>query len=141
LKRKDFDARLLSVLERSGLAAARLLTEVTEGSLLEDTDRVAATLGRLRDAGVGAALDDFGTGYSSLNYLHRFPLRMLKIDKAFVADLGNEDAGSSRTVVAAMLALAGALGLQVVGEGIETPEQYEALLALGCEFGQGYLLG
>jgi diguanylate cyclase (GGDEF)-like protein len=141
LKRKDFDARLLSMLERTGLSNARLLTEVTEGSLLEDTERVAATLGRLKVAGVGAALDDFGTGYSSLNYLHRFPLRMLKIDRAFVSELGKDAAGSSRTVVTAMLALARALGLEVVAEGIETQEQLDDLLSMGCEFGQGYLLG
>jgi diguanylate cyclase (GGDEF)-like protein len=141
LKRRDFDERLLGMLQRSGLAAARLLTEVTEGSLLEDTDRVAATLGRLQEAGVGAALDDFGTGYSSLNYLHRFPLRMLKIDRAFVGELGKGESGSSRTVVTAMLALARALGMDVVAEGIVTQEQLDDLLAMGCEFGQGYLLG
>src|SRR5665647_1350405 len=78
-RRADFDARLLELLQRTGLPANRLVTEVTEGSLLDDTERVCATLGRLRSAGVGAALDDFGTGYSSLSYLHTFPLRILKI--------------------------------------------------------------
>jgi diguanylate cyclase (GGDEF)-like protein len=141
LKRKDFDERLLEMLRRCGLDNARLLTEVTEGSLLEDTERVAAMLARLQQAGVGAALDDFGTGYSSLNYLHRFPLRMLKIDRAFVADLDDGETASSRTVVAAMLALAHALGLEVIAEGIETQAQFDELLAMGCEYGQGYLLG
>ncbi len=142
LRRADFDTRLLELLRRTGLSAARLLTEVTEGSLLDNPERVCATLDRLKTAGVGAALDDFGTGYSSLNYLHKFPLRMLKIDRSFVAELGNGGDGStSTTVVAAILALARALGMQVVAEGIETSEELQALLALGCEFGQGYFLG
>jgi diguanylate cyclase (GGDEF)-like protein len=140
-KRVDFDTRLLDLLRRTGLSTARLLTEVTEGSLLGNPERVCATLGRLQTAGVGAALDDFGTGYSSLNYLHKFPLRMLKIDRAFVSELGNSVQNTSATVIAAMLSLAGALGMQVVAEGIETQEELDALLAMGCEFGQGYLLG
>ena len=98
-------------------------------------------LERLRQVGVGAALDDFGTGYSSLSYLHSLPLRMLKIDQAFVQQLGQGSATSSTPVVAAILALARALNLQVIAEGIETPAQREALLAMGCELGQGYLLG
>jgi diguanylate cyclase (GGDEF)-like protein len=140
-KRTDFDTRLLDLLRRTGLSTARLLTEVTEGSLLDNPERVCATLDRLRTAGVGAALDDFGTGYSSLNYLHKFPLRMLKIDRAFVSELGKNEQSTSNTVVAAMLSLARALGMQVVAEGIETKAEHDALIAMGCEFGQGYLLG
>ena len=141
LRRADFDTRLLELLTRTGLATARLLTEVTEGSLLDDPERVCATLDRLRTAGVNAALDDFGTGYSSLSYLHTFPLRMLKIDRAFVSELGKDGSETSSAVVAAMLTLARALGMQVIAEGIETPEQHAALVQMGCEFGQGYLLG
>jgi diguanylate cyclase (GGDEF)-like protein len=140
-KRVDFDTKLLDLLHRTGLSTARLLTEVTEGSLLDNPERVCATLDRLRTAGVGAALDDFGTGYSSLNYLHKFPLRMLKIDRAFVSELGKGEQNTSATVVAAMLSLARALGMEVVAEGIETQAELDALLAMGCEFGQGYLLG
>ena len=140
-RRADFDTRLLALLQRTGLPAARLLTEVTEGSLFDNPERVCATLERLRTAGVGAALDDFGTGYSSLSYLHKFPLRMLKIDRAFVAELGQGAQNTSFTVVAAVVALARALGMEVVAEGIETQEQHSALVSMGCEFGQGYLLG
>lgn len=140
-KRLDFDTRLLDLLRRTGLSTARLLTEVTEGSLLDNPERVCATLDRLRTAGVGAALDDFGTGYSSLNYLHKFPLRMLKIDRAFVAELGKGEQSTSSTVVVAMLALAHALGMQVIAEGIETQAELDVLVNMGCEFGQGYFLG
>jgi EAL domain-containing protein (putative c-di-GMP-specific phosphodiesterase class I) len=90
---------------------------------------------------VGAALDDFGTGYSSLSYLHSLPLRMLKIDRAFVQELDKDGNTNSTTVVAAILALARALNIQVIAEGIETEAQRDALLAMGCEMGQGYLLG
>jgi EAL domain-containing protein (putative c-di-GMP-specific phosphodiesterase class I) len=129
------------MLERTGLAPSRLVTEVTEGALLDNPESVRATLERLRSAGVGAALDDFGTGYSSLSYLHSLPLRMLKIDRAFVHELDKDGSTNSTTVVAAILALAHALNIQVIAEGIETQAQFDTLLSMGCEMGQGYLLG
>jgi diguanylate cyclase (GGDEF)-like protein len=141
LRHADFDTNLIAMLERTGLAPSRLIAEVTEGALLDSPERVRATLDRLRLVGVGAALDDFGTGYSSLSYLHSLPLRMLKIDRAFVQELDKPGNTNSTTVVAAILALARALNIQVIAEGIETPAQRQALLAMGCEMGQGYLLG
>jgi diguanylate cyclase (GGDEF)-like protein len=141
LRHPDFDCSLLQLLERTGLAPTRVVVEVTEGSLLDDPERVRATLERLRTAGVGAALDDFGTGYSSLSYLHSLPLRILKIDQAFVQELDKGANTNSTTVVAAILALARALNIQVIAEGIETQAQLSALMAMGCEMGQGYLLG
>ena len=141
LRHADFDTRLVNLLEATGLAASRLVVEVTEGSLLDNPERVRATLERLRAIGIGAALDDFGTGYSSLSYLHSLPLRILKIDRAFVQELDKGDNSSSTTVVAAILALARALNIQVIAEGIETGTQRDVLLAMGCEMGQGYLLG
>ena len=141
LRHADFDGRLIRLLERTGLAPSRLVAEVTEGALLDNPERVRATLDRLRMAGVGAALDDFGTGYSSLSYLHSLPLRMLKIDRAFVHELDKDHNTSTTTVVAAILALARALNIQVIAEGIETETQRDVLLAMGCEMGQGYLLG
>ncbi|WEN15932.1 EAL domain-containing protein [Rhodanobacter sp. AS-Z3] len=136
-----FDTRLLELVERCGLSPGRLIAEVTEGALIEHPERVRAMLERLRSVGVGAALDDFGTGYSSLSYLHSLPLRMLKIDRAFVQELNKGSNTSSTRVVAAILALARALDLQVVAEGIETEVERDALIAMGCERGQGYLLG
>jgi EAL domain-containing protein (putative c-di-GMP-specific phosphodiesterase class I) len=141
LRREDFDTTLVSMLARTGLAASRLIAEVTEGALLDNPERVRATLDRLRTVGIGAALDDFGTGYSSLSYLHSLPLRMLKIDRAFVQELDKTGNINSTTVVAAILALARALNIQVIAEGIETRAQRDALLAMGCEMGQGFLLG
>jgi len=141
LRHADFDKRLIELLQKTGLPPSRLVAEVTEGALLDNPERVRGTLDRLRSIGVGAALDDFGTGYSSLSYLHSLPLRMLKIDRAFVLELDKEGNTNSTTVVAAILALARALNIKVIAEGIETEAQRAALLAMGCEMGQGYLLG
>jgi diguanylate cyclase (GGDEF)-like protein len=141
LRHADFDVRVLKMLERTGLAPSRLVTEVTEGALLDNPESVRAVLDRLRSVGVGAALDDFGTGYSSLSYLHSLPLRMLKIDRAFVQELDKAGSSNSTTVVAAILALAHALNIQVIAEGIETHAQLDALVSMGCEMGQGFLLG
>ncbi len=123
LGRPEFSARLLALLETTGLASHQLVIEVTEGSLLGDPEQVRRVLLGLRERGIGAALDDFGTGYSSLSYLHSLPLRLLKIDRAFVQAMGEDDRQNSTTVVAAIIALA------------------SALQAMGCEIGQGYLLG
>ena len=141
LRRPGFADQLLALLDRSGLPPGRLAIEITEGSLLDDPERVGRPLDRLREVGVTAALDDFGTGYSSLSYLHNIPLHTLKIDRTFVARLGLPDRSDSATVVSAVLAMARALGLRVVAEGIETPQQRALLQAMGCQWGQGYLLG
>jgi EAL domain-containing protein (putative c-di-GMP-specific phosphodiesterase class I) len=141
LRHADFDTRLIQLLKRTGLAPSRLVVEVTEGALLDNPERVRATLERLRVIGVAAALDDFGTGYSSLSYLHSLPLRILKIDRAFVHELDKGANTSSTTVVAAILALARALNIQVIAEGIETEIQRAALTAMGCDMAQGYLIG
>jgi diguanylate cyclase (GGDEF)-like protein len=141
LRRPTFDARLMELLDRTDFNPARLMTEITEGSLLHDPEHVRKMLDRLQALGVGAALDDFGTGYSSLGYLHTFPLRMLKIDRSFVSCLDADGRGNSTPVVTAVLALAAALEMDVVAEGIETEGQRQALIKLGCDMGQGYLLG
>ncbi|MEO9079500.1 MAG: EAL domain-containing protein, partial [Rhodanobacter sp.] len=141
LRQENFDVRLVTLLELTGLPPSRVAVEVTEGALLDDPERVRAMLDRLRGKGVDAALDDFGTGYSSLSYLHSLPLRILKIDRAFVCELDKGANTSSTTVVAAILALARALNIQVIAEGIETPAQLDVLKDMGCELGQGYLLG
>jgi EAL domain-containing protein (putative c-di-GMP-specific phosphodiesterase class I) len=91
----------------------------------------------LKDLGVTLAIDDFGTGYSSLSYLQRFPLDILKIDKTFVDELGMAPEGSE--IIAAVIKLAHALGLQVIAEGVESEQQLEELERLDCDFAQGYL--
>jgi EAL domain-containing protein (putative c-di-GMP-specific phosphodiesterase class I) len=122
----------------SGLPADALTLEVTESVLLERTDEALALLRQLRTMGVGLALDDFGTGYSSLSYLSRVPVDVLKIDQSFVESVGrrgSEEAEVARTIVR----LGAALRLTTVAEGIETAEQRAALVAMGCDRGQGYL--
>ena len=137
----DLDSRLLEVTAAGGFDPASLRVEVTEGTLLGDPESVANQLLRLQHAGISAALDDFGTGYCSLGYVHRFPLRMLKIDRSFIEPLGEGTSRRSSAVVTAILALASSLGLDVLAEGIETEAQHDALRAMGCTFGQGYLYG
>jgi diguanylate cyclase (GGDEF)-like protein len=138
---EDLDERLLAVTSETGFDPAKLRIEVTEGTLLGDPAAVAKVLQRLRAACIEAALDDFGTGYSSLGYVHRFPLKMIKIDQSFVAPLGQEDAPRSMAVIGAILALARSLGLEVVAEGIETEQQLRILRDMGCVYGQGYFFG
>jgi diguanylate cyclase (GGDEF)-like protein/PAS domain S-box-containing protein len=126
-----------TILRETGLAPTSLQLEVTESVLIEDADAVATALARLKALGVGFKIDDFGTGYSSLNYLHLLPFDALKIDGSFVMGLGRKD--NSNELVKAILSLGESLGMEVVAEGIETPEQAAALSELGCLFGQGFL--
>jgi diguanylate cyclase (GGDEF)-like protein len=135
----EFDEHLLALANGSGYSPCKLRIEVTEGTLLEDPSAVVAILERLREAKIHAALDDFGTGYSSLGHVHLFPLRMIKIDRSFVSEIGQGASSRSAAVIEAILALARSLGLEVVAEGIETEHQRDALRALGCTYGQGYL--
>ncbi|MDQ3159842.1 MAG: sensor domain-containing phosphodiesterase, partial [Pseudomonadota bacterium] len=137
----DLDERLLEVTGETDFDPAKLRIEVTEGTLLGDPEAVARILARLRDACIEAALDDFGTGYSSLGYVHRFPLKMIKIDRSFVDPLGRDPSQRSSAIISAILALAKSLGLEVVAEGIETEAQRKALVEMGCVYGQGYLFG
>ena len=124
-------------LRDSGLAPERVVLEITESTLMHDARTALGVLRRLKDLGVSLAIDDFGTGYSSLGYLRRFPLDVLKIDKSFVDGLGSDPGGIE--IVAAVVGLAHALGLQVVAEGVETHRQLAALQELGCDYAQGYL--
>ena len=131
--------QMLDLFAAHHLPPHRVRLELTEGALLDNPEQVQATLDTLRRGGVLAALDDFGTGYSSLSYLHRFPLHALKIDRSFVSALQLDGGGGSAAVVRAVLALAGTLGMEVIAEGIETSEQRDYLMGIGCEQGQGFL--
>jgi diguanylate cyclase (GGDEF)-like protein len=124
-------------LRRSGLAPGRLDLEVTESVLMQDSEATLATLGRLRDLGVGISMDDFGTGYSSLSYLRSFPFHKIKIDQCFVRDIGTT--GGSIAIIRAIVDLGHALGMSVTAEGVETEQQLVQLKAEGCTEGQGYL--
>lgn len=134
----DFAARLLELVREVHFPPEALRLEVTEGTLLGDPETVVGTLHRLREAGVEAALDDFGTGYSSLGHVHRFPLRMIKIDQSFVAPFAHGIAPRSSALVEAILALGNALGVEIIAEGIENEAQSSTLRAMGCLYGQGY---
>lgn len=125
-----------AALDDAGLPASNLVLEITESTLMENPELVSAVLRELLAIGVGLHLDDFGTGYSSLTVLHNFPGGTLKIDRAFVADMITRP--ESHTIVRSIVGLAHNLGLCLIAEGIEGPEQVAALAALECELGQGY---
>jgi diguanylate cyclase (GGDEF)-like protein len=127
-------------LRGSGVPPERLILEITERLLLDDSPAVTGALVGLKALGVTLVLDDFGTGYSSLSYLRRYPLDGIKIDRSFIADLGADGLGDD-AIVAAMVSMARALGLAVVPEGVETEGQLRRLRALGCEVAQGFHLG
>ena len=129
------------MLKRTGLCPTRVIMEITEDALLDHPDAARNMLVRLRALRVGAALDDFGTSYFSLHYLHALPLRLLKIDRVFVEELDKGGRTNSTAVVAAILALAQALNIQVIAQGIGTQAQRIALASMGYQMGQGYLLG
>ncbi|HEX2808346.1 MAG TPA: bifunctional diguanylate cyclase/phosphodiesterase, partial [Kineosporiaceae bacterium] len=134
-----FAASVLRRLDDHGIAPKRLCLEITETQMMQRPEHVAAVLTDLGAAGVRVAIDDFGTGFSSLAYVRNLPAHLLKIDRTFVSELP----GSARdvAVVASTVRLAHELGMQVVAEGVETPEQLACLQLLGCDLAQGYLLG
>ena len=125
------------VLSDFGLEPWRLCFEITESILMDDVDLAIAVLSRLRELGVRLAIDDFGTGYSSLGYLRRFPVDIVKLDRAFVAGLGSDSAADA--IAAAVINLGHALGLSVIAEGVENEDQLTVLRALRCDRAQGYL--
>ncbi|MBL8777657.1 MAG: PAS domain S-box protein [Acidimicrobiales bacterium] len=126
-----------AILRRHDLPASALCLEITESMLMADSAAAAASLHELHDLGVTLAVDDFGTGYSSLLYLRRFPVGILKLDRAFVSGLGSN--GADEAIVGSMIDLAHSLGMTAVAEGVETPGQLAALRRLGCDHAQGYL--
>jgi diguanylate cyclase (GGDEF)-like protein/PAS domain S-box-containing protein len=127
-----------AALEESGLEAGNLILEITEGTLLKDTELIETIFKELKALGVGLAIDDFGKEYSSLSYLKRLPVDTLKLDGSFVASLGEDP--TNTTIVEAVVSLAHSLGLEVTGEGVETAEQLEHLRRIGCDLVQGYHL-
>ena len=128
---------LLDLILGAGVDPHDVWLEVTER--MDTSGDIADQVARLRSAGVHFALDDFGMSYSSLTYLKRFPVEGIKIDRTFVAPMTGDQ--TQRAIVQAILALGASLSINVVAEGIETNEQIEGLLDLGCVYGQGYLLG
>src|SRR5262249_29504275 len=126
-----------AIIGETGIAASRVVLEVTEGALIDDPQQAQARLEALRALGGRIALGGFGTGTSSLSYLQRFVFDRLKIDRAFVASLGTS--GNSGAIVQSIVALGHALGMKVLGEGVETDEQRVLLRLAGCDELQGHL--
>ena len=130
-------ATVLNALDETGLPPELLELEITEGILMQHLDTTMEILNALKDKGVRLSIDDFGTGYSSLNYLKRFPIDTLKIDKSFVNDITTDH--NDKAIVAAITAMARQLNLEVVAEGVETKAQLEFLRELQhCQTIQGY---
>jgi diguanylate cyclase (GGDEF)-like protein len=138
LRNPKFPERVFAMLAETGMQASDLELEITEGILLEDEQVTSETLRTFRAAGIRIALDDFGTGYSSLNYLKRYAVNRIKIDRSFVSQLA--PGAVSTAIVQAMITLAHALGIETTAEGVETPEQMAILAGMGCNTFQGYLL-
>jgi diguanylate cyclase (GGDEF)-like protein len=138
LRDPNLVATVRDALFRYGVGPWELCLELTESSFMADIDRHEEILSELQALGVQLAIDDFGTGYSSLTYLQRFPVTIVKIDQSFVRGLGQE--ASDEAIVESVINLAHALGLRVVAEGVETPDQVAALHRMGCDVAQGYYL-
>ncbi|MDD2058121.1 EAL domain-containing protein [Pseudomonas sp. GD03860] len=139
IERSDYVASLTQALQRFDLQTSMLEVEITESLLMESQQHACAVLAQLQQLGVATAVDDFGTGYSSLAYLKMLPIDHLKIDRAFIKDLPDDDDGVA--ITRAIIDLGHALGFRITAEGIETREQYAFLRNAGCDQGQGYLIG
>ncbi len=136
LQRPEIVAEVADALARSGLSPDSLILEITESIMMQDFDLSLQRLGELKEIGVKLAVDDFGIGYSSLNYIQRFPVDILKVDKSFIDGVNSDERRSALT--ATIIRLAEDLDLRPVAEGIERADQLERLLQLHCDLGQGY---
>lgn len=134
---QGFAERVIDLVQRAGVDPAQIELEVTEGVFIEDDGRVQKAIATLRAAGFRIALDDFGTGYSSLSYLQRFAVDKIKIDRSFVANIG--EGSDSTAIVNAVVMLGRSMGLTINAEGVETPAQRDFLRAAGCDELQGFL--
>jgi c-di-GMP-specific phosphodiesterase len=136
IDRPNLVSDVAAIRRETGLPPGALKLEVTEGDVMRDPDRAAVILGQLRDAGAALALDDFGTGFSSLSYLTRLPFDTLKIDRYFVRTMATNE--GSATIVSSVVKLGQDLALEVVAEGVENAGMARQLLAVGCDYGQGF---
>jgi EAL domain-containing protein (putative c-di-GMP-specific phosphodiesterase class I) len=138
LKRSNVPAMMLKLLSQFNLDSGRVMLELTESALADDSEKTQQMLLELKSLGIKLSIDDFGTGYSSLSYLRRLPIHELKIPYTFVCDIAhNEDA---RSIAKSILLMAQTMGFSVVAEGVETEEQLEILRSYGCNIGQGFLV-
>ncbi|MDJ1176521.1 bifunctional diguanylate cyclase/phosphodiesterase [Roseofilum capinflatum] len=136
LSRPDLLEKIDQIIHKSQINADHLKLEITESMIINNAEYVKQVLSQLKQRSIKLCMDDFGTGYSSLSYLHRFPLDILKIDKSFVSNMGED--GEQSDIVRTIINLAHHLNMQVIAEGVETLGQLKILSELGCEWGQGY---
>ena len=136
-KSTHLDKTVIRILRDTGLPPARLQLELTESMLLQTIEKVMDALARLQALGIRLAIDDFGRGYSSFAYLKSLPLHALKLDQLFVQDISHD--ARSAAITNSISVMAHNLGLQVIAEGVERPEQISALRACGCDLFQGYI--
>lgn len=129
--------QIKTLISETGIDPKFLKLELTESAVMENAETAILMLKQIKETGVQISIDDFGTGYSSLSYLHRFPIDLLKVDRSFVGAM--EENTENGEIVRTVIALAKALKLKVVAEGIESVHQFHQLRILGCEYGQGYL--
>jgi EAL domain-containing protein (putative c-di-GMP-specific phosphodiesterase class I) len=139
LEDPDIVGRLLDIVDAAGLSPEQFELELTESSMMSDPERAVEVFELLSAAGFGLSIDDFGTGYSSLSYLKRFSADQIKIDISFVRNMLTDV--DDHSIVTTIIAMARSLGLKTTAEGVEEAGQAEALLALGCDFAQGYFFG
>lgn len=137
LAQKGIVDQLRSIIFEANVDPEYLKLEITESAVMQNAEHMINVLNKIRHLGIKLSIDDFGTGYSSLSYLHRFPIDTLKIDRSFVGTM--EDGSENGEIVRTVIALAKALNLSVIAEGIESIHQFHQLRILGCEYGQGYL--
>ena len=139
LFRKDLLQQIRSTLSRDTVSRGTLWLEVTESLVMENPEQAIEILGQLKGMGAGLSLDDFGTGFSSLNYLHRFPVDTIKVDKSFLREA--ERSGTTPVILRSIVAMAHELGKKVVAEGVEAAEDADFLRSIGCEYAQGFYFG
>ncbi len=139
LRQANFADRFSSILRSHEVSPTSLELEITETTLMEDTERTIKLLDELYALGLHLAIDDFGTGYSSLSALQQFPISTLKIDQSFVRDVAYND--SDATIVSTIVQMGQNLNMDVVAEGVETEDQLALLQNLGCTYAQGLLFG
>ena len=140
----DLIDQIDKILLETQLDGKSLKLEITESTLIENNESIRVKMSRLRARNIDLCIDDFGTGYSSFNYLYNFPINTLKIDRSFVNRIGltnlvNDKSIKTKEILRSIITLSHNLGINVVAEGVETPEQALQLQALKCEYAQGYL--
>ena len=139
LMKNNFIDEIMSIIDEYGVTPARFELEVTESIMIDSTDTALQRINEAKNLGFKIAIDDFGTGYSSLSYLSRLPADILKIDKSFIDDMNSSE--SSKQYVASIISMGRAMNLEVISEGVETPDQLDTLKEIGCDYIQGYIWG